>query len=429
MKTFKPSGVDWLGDIPAHWQVCPLKYLCAIFSGTTPDSDETSYWDGDIVWITPADFKTEDKFVREGHKSLTKAGFNSCSLRLIPPRSLIFSKRAPIGAVSINEVALTINQGCLACVPFDNCDVNFYFYVLATATQQFEHLGAGTTFKEISLKNFRQVKVPCPPLDEQEKIAAYLDKTCGALDREIEIQRALIDKLRVYKKSLIYEVVTGGLNPDVPKKFSGVEWLGDIPAHWSTSKLKFVARNNVETLSEKTAVNTAIRYIDIGSVDYSDGVKKVQEFIFEDAPTRARRVLHEDDTIISTVRTYLKAIAYIEKIFDGHIGSTGFAVLTPRENVFGKFLYYAVSSAPFIAAVEANSFGVSYPAVNDSILKNLKVPLPPLDEQKTIAAYLDRKCRLLDENISERTALVGRLSAYKKSLIYEVVTGKTEVGR
>ena len=108
-------------------------------------------------------------------------------------------------------------------------------------------------------------------------------------------------------------------------KDSGIEWLGLIPSHWKIIKLKFIVRTNIETLSENTAEDYVLKYIDISSVEYEGGIKNFQKFEFLQAPSRARRILHEGDTIISTVRTYLKAIAYITKNFDGFIGSTGFS--------------------------------------------------------------------------------------------------------
>ena len=205
-------------------------------------------------------------------------------------------------------------------------------------------------------------------------------------------------------------------------KDSGIEWLGLIPSHWKICKLKFIVRTNIETLSENTAEDYVLKYIDISSVEYEGGIKNFQEFEFLQAPSRARRILHEGDTIISTVRTYLKAIAYITKNFDGFIGSTGFSVLTPNKNIFNKFLYYATSSHQFISLVEADSVGISYPAITDFKLKNFKIPIPPLAGQKKIADFLDKKCSAIDSAVDAAKKLVAKLREYKKSLITETVT-------
>ena len=194
------GGVEWLGKIPAHWKISKLKYLFKIFSGTTPNTDKEYYWGGNIFWITPADFKS---------KNLTELGVKDYGLRLIPPNSLIFSKRAPIGEVAITSAELTINQGCLACIPKKISDTKYYYYLLSILNEPFNFFGAGTTFKEISLSNFERFSVILPPLEEQKKIADFLDKKCSAIDESISAHKNLAEKLIEYKKSLIYEVVTG----------------------------------------------------------------------------------------------------------------------------------------------------------------------------------------------------------------------------
>jgi len=205
-------------------------------------------------------------------------------------------------------------------------------------------------------------------------------------------------------------------------KDSGVEWIGEIPIDWAVSKIKFVAKSNLNALSEDTAATQMIDYIDIGSVTYTNGIELVQRFSFDEAPSRARRVVHIGDTIISTVRTYLKAVAYIEKEYDGFIASTGFSVLTPNQGLNRKYLYYAVSSHSFISEVESNSVGISYPAINDSVLIDLKSVFPALKTQHRIADYLDAKCAQIDRAIARQQEAIEKLKEYKLSVITEAVT-------
>lgn len=178
--------------------------------------------------------------------------------------------------------------------------------------------------QNIDYQVLKNKKLPVPPLDEQEKIVRYLDKKTAQISTFVESKKKQVELLDELKRAVISEAVTKN------------------SPHWKLYRLKYIADNNVENLSEKLNGDTAIKYIDIGSVTFGKGITKIQDFLFKDAPSRARRIVHEGDTIISTVRTYLKAIAYIEKNFAGSIASTGFAVLTPRENIFPKFLYYAV---------------------------------------------------------------------------------------
>lgn len=205
----KDSGIEWLGEIPEEWEVRALKTIFRIFSGTTPKSDIIEYWDGDVNWVTPADFKTEDVYVENGKRNISENGFSDCSLELIPINSLIFSKRAPIGKVCINRNEMCTNQGCLACVKKINLSIKFFYYLLSSLTEYFEVLGSGTTFKEISLTSFSDFKVLFPPLSEQESIAKFLDAKCAQIDSLISEKQSLIKDLAEYKKSLIFEAVTG----------------------------------------------------------------------------------------------------------------------------------------------------------------------------------------------------------------------------
>lgn len=233
MRKMRDSGVEWIGQIPVDWKLSKIKHHFSISSGTTPKSDEPQYWDGDIVWITPADFKTDDVFVSKGHRNLSQEGYRVSSLQLVPAGSIIFSKRAPIGQVVINAIDLCTNQGCLTAVLNDDSNVRFYRYVMSIATEEFELAGSGTTFKEISTTRFENILLPLTSKQEQTKCADYLDSKCSKIDVIIEKQQAIIEKLKEYKFSIINEAVTQGINPDVNMKQSGYKWIGNIPKHWN----------------------------------------------------------------------------------------------------------------------------------------------------------------------------------------------------
>ena len=205
----KDSGVEWMGEVPESWCVLATKRLFLVVSGATPKSDKSEFWDGSIKWITPADYKTEDIYINGGKRSITEAGLKSCNTTMIPPNNIIFSKRAPIGAVAINNSELCTNQGCLACIAKEDLAVKYFYYVMSVFTEQYEFLGTGTTFKEISLNDFKDFLLPYPHIQEQIQIADYLDKECANIDSLITIKQQKIEELKEYKKSLIYEYVTG----------------------------------------------------------------------------------------------------------------------------------------------------------------------------------------------------------------------------
>lgn len=208
----KDSGIEWIGEVPEGWEVKRLKYLFYINSGATPKSDNTSYWDGNIKWVTPADFVTEQKWLSGGKRNITEEGYNSCSATIVPSGSIIFSKRAPVGLVVLSAEPLCTNQGCLACVPKTNVEAEYYYYVMSVIPEQFERLASGTTFKEISLTEFMNFKIPAPSIKEQRKIVEKLKERCSSIDSLIAEKQTAIDKWAEYKKSLIYYVVTGKID-------------------------------------------------------------------------------------------------------------------------------------------------------------------------------------------------------------------------
>lgn len=208
-RPMKDSGIEWIGEIPEEWDVRKIKNGFSIYSGATPKSEIADNWDGDIVWITPADYKTSDKYVLQGKRNISTIGYESCGTTLVPQGSIVFSKRAPIGTVAIAATDLCTNQGCLTCVPSEDICNRFYYYTISVFTEQFNLLGTGTTFKEISYDTFCSFKVPYAPFPEQCEIADYLDEKIGKIDELIIKKEVFQEKLNSYKKSLIYEYVTG----------------------------------------------------------------------------------------------------------------------------------------------------------------------------------------------------------------------------
>ena len=211
------------------------------------------------------------------------------------------------------------------------------------------------------------------------------------------------------------------LMPYPKYKPSGVEWLGDVPEHWKMKRLKHLASINDETLSEATDPAFEMSYVDIGSVDTIEGIVNVEGTTFENAPSRARRIVRDGDTIVSTVRTYLKAIAHIQKPKPNTIVSTGFAVIRPR-TTNPAFLSYALRETGFVETIVARSVGVSYPAVNASEIGSIEIPLPPNEEQRAIADFLDREAAKIDTLIDKKKTLIERLQEKRTVLITRTVT-------
>jgi type I restriction enzyme S subunit len=211
--------------------------------------------------------------------------------------------------------------------------------------------------------------------------------------------------------------------PYIEYKDSGIEWLGEIPKHWETAPLKHIVDINPDKLRSKDVSDDfVIRYVDIGNVNSMGEVESEEEMRFGDAPSRARNIVQDGDTAVSTVRTYLKAIAYMDNPPENRIVSTGFAVLRPSEKLHPPFLGRLASTPEFVDTIVANSTGVSYPAINTSRLGDLPVWMPPLSEQRTIAAYLDRKTAQIDTLIAKKQRLIDLLQEQRTAVINRAVT-------
>ncbi len=205
-------------------------------------------------------------------------------------------------------------------------------------------------------------------------------------------------------------------------KDSGVEWLGKVPQHWEVKPLKAVTTHNDEVLDETTAPDTEIAYVDISSVDGVNGINAKETMPFSAAPSRARRRVKHGDVIVSTVRTYLRAIARIREPEDNLVVSTGFAVVRPRDVLVPDFLGNILSASYFVEQVIARSTGVSYPAINASELVAIPVTVPPKDEQAEIAEFLDRETGKIDELVAEQRRLMELLQEKRQAVISHAVT-------
>lgn len=216
-------------------------------------------------------------------------------------------------------------------------------------------------------------------------------------------------------------MVKNAINGAVKYKESGELWLGDIPEHWEIKRLKYVSSINDETLTETTDPDYEFNYIDIGNVDAVEGIVGKETYRFENAPSRARRIVRQGDTIVSTVRTYLKAIAHIRESENHLIVSTGFAVVRPR-GINPDYLFYTLRSPYFVETIVSRSTGVSYPAINASGVGAITVQIPPIEEQHAIAAFLDRKTAAIDALIAKKERHIELLKEKRAALISHAVT-------
>ena len=430
MRTMKDSGIEWIGQIPQEWDVRKIKHCFNVYAGATPKSGNSEFWDGDIVWVTPADYTTEQKYVSEGRKSITSEGFESCSTEMIPAGSLIFSKRAPIGLVAINTVDLCTNQGCLSCVPLDKNDVEYFYYAFSSFTEQFDLYGSGTTFKEISADAFVNFPIPCPTIETQRNISEYLRNRCAEIDALIAAKEKTNALLKERRQSIIYEAVTKGLNPDAPMKESATEWIGEIPENWGIAALKRVATPSTGMTPSKA--NSQYWEGDIpwfSSKDIkADYLFDSEDHISQQAVDECGLTVHDENSVVFCARSGILRHTFPVSVLKckGTINQD-LRVLAASETIDPEFLMYYLRGMNNTIVTLYQKVGATVESIEMEWLLYLPVVLPPKEDQKEIAEYIVARCNEIDSQIAANEISVQKLKEYRQSIIYEAVTGKIEV--
>lgn len=423
----KPSRIGWIGDIPTNWKCSKVKFCFSLVNGSTPESSDYDCWDGDIKWITPADM-SDTGTISQGERFITKYGYNSCGTTLLPVGSIVISSRAPIGKINITTAELCTNQGCKSLIR--NADNRYFYYLFLAGQNELSLLGRGTTFLELSTYDLNEFGIVIPAEDERKAIADFLDKECTQIDSiaaDLERQIALLQQ---YKKSLITETVTKGLDKSVPMKDSGVEFFGKIPAHWKVSKTKYVADISIGLVTTMTANyvdedgvplirNSNIR---TNHIDDNGMVYLSKEF----AKANIGRALHKGDIV--TVHTGDVGTSAI--INETYHMSHGFATIISRlktKTVNNHFLCWLYNSEIFKEMSIAYSTGDGRQNLNLYDFVDFYILIPTLKEQMEIVNWLNLKCTEIDNFIENKQQQLLLIQQHKKSLIYEYVTGKKRV--
>ena len=425
-ESYKDSGVEWLGKVPSHWEILSIRRLSQVKRGASPRPiDNPKYFDddGEYAWVRISDVTASNMYLLETTQKLSNLG-KSYSVPLMPG-SLFLSIAGSVGKPIITKIKVCIHDGFVY-FPEYKQNTKFLYYIFYSE-QPYIGLGKMGTQLNLNTDTVGAIKIPIPPLSEQQKIAQFLDDKTAKIDQAVNLAEKQIALLKEHKQILIQNAVTRGLNPDVPLKDSGVEWIGQVPEHWEVKKLKFVSKINQHTLPENTNGSLSIKYVDIGSVSFENGIEKVENFSFKNAPSRARRLANRGDIVVSTVRTYLKAITMVKEEHQDCIFSTGFAVITSNKCLEDNFFELYAKSDAFTEQVSVFSKGMSYPAINSTDLSNLWITVPPISEQQKIADYLEIQVSKINQAIALKTAHIEKLKEYKSVLINDVVTGKVRV--
>jgi type I restriction enzyme S subunit len=430
---YKESAVEWLGHIPNAWEAVRLKRLFSVVNGATPRSEAPEYWDGDIPWVTPEDLgQLHSVQICETRRRITDEGYRSCGTTLVPKGSLVLSTRAPIGHLAIASVSLCTNQGCRTLVFRKIGNDRYFFYEFLAARSELESFGSGSTFKELAKDKLEEIFIVVPPRDEQDVIAAFLDRETSKIDALVATKERLIDLLQEKRAALITRAVTKGLDPNALMKDSGIEWLGEIPAHWEISELRRLNR-----------IGTSITYgIVQAGPDTEDGVPYIRtsDMAGEELPkTGYLRTTREIDAsykrskvvtgdVVVAIRATLGKALMVPDYLDGANLTQGTAKIAPGNRLNGEFLLAALQSRPSQQRFEALSKGATFREITLDMLRRLPIAVPPLAEQAMIVDFMKVERAKVDELVSRVREAIDHLKELRTSLISAAVTGKIDVG-
>lgn len=430
MREMKDSGIEWIGDIPADWNIKRVKsVLCERNESNNPiQTDEILSLTNDrgvIPYEEKGDVGNKSKEDLTGYK-------------LAYPGDIVLNSMN----VFIGSVGLSSYFGCVSPVYYmlyprnKNDSVSFFNYLFQTKELQTKLHGYGNGIMEIRMRiqmsKLNSVQLPVPPSDIQHKIAAYLDCKCSQIDTIIARQKEVIEKLKAYKLSVITEAVTKGLNPNVPMKDSGVEWIGEIPEHWKMVRLKFLLSHIIDCPHETPIYSADGGYLVIRTADQDLGKLRTDEDMYRldegEYQSRIRRMsLDKDDIVYGREGERWGLACLVPESNKYCLGQRMLQFRCKNELFLPSFAMWALNSKFVYLQGAVDTIGSTSPHVNISTVRNFLIPVPNIDEQQGIVEYVDKKMLQLDKEVEHREMLICELNEYKKSLIYEVVTGKKEV--
>ena len=407
MRAMKDSGIPWIGEIPDGWKVMPHKRVMRkvkeIQEHYNGENILSLTMRGVIVRDLDAGGKMPTTF--DGYQKVYPNNLLQCLFDIdVTPRCVGLIKNEGLTSPAYSQFAM-----------YSNGYAPYYDYLL-------RYMDDGKTLLHLS-KNLRSsltetdfgaIDTCVPPLAEQQKIASFLDRKCSEIDEMIALQEQIIEELKAYKQSVITEAVTKGLNPAAPMRDSGIEWIGSIPEHWEVKRLKFIAERHNQKVSDEV-----LPYIGLENVEsFSERfIETENEYDITQA-----QVCAVGDVIFGKLRPYLGKAMVIKK---EHCCSSEFLVLSGSGAP--SYLRYLMLSDWFVEIVNASTYGTKMPRANADYIMNMQVVCPSIEERKAIADYLDEKCADIDSLIQTKLSKIDSLKEYKKSIIYEYVTGKREV--
>ena len=433
----KDCGIEWVGEIPCEWKISPLKFVLSCYGRI----GFRGYTTADLVDIGEGPITLSPTNIINNKLSLKKCSYISWDKYYESPEimlhsgDIVFVKTASVGKCAIydSEEEATVNPQFVVLKDI-KCDRRFLFYTLISPVIQIPVMFSvfGSVVGTITQKQLLSYRICLPTLLEQQAIADYLDERCSKIDEIISEATASIEEYKGLKQAVITDTVTKGLNKQIPLKNSGYDYIGDIPVHWSMCKVRHIGHPQNGISFGSDSYGEGYPFVSYGDVYRNYSLPEQVEGLIQSSDADRERYSVQKGDIFFTRTSETKEEIGFSCVCTKTIPNAVFAGFLIRVRPFNKKLdtgfakYYFRSNhlrAYFVKEMNL----VIRASLGQELLKGAPVLLPPIDEQKEIAVYLDKKCSLIDSIIDEKEAMIQELQAYKKSLIYEVVTGKRRV--
>ncbi len=420
----KDSGIDWIREIPVDWKVCRFKNVASLYTGNSiSDLLKEHFEDSKDAYPYIATKDIDASFSTVNYCNGLYVKYDNFSFSIAPKNSSLMcieGGSAGRKKAFINQDVAFVNKLC--CFNGKETDPKYLYYFISSPNYEEEFnnniTGLIGGVSVAVLKNFSYL---LPTKEEQQIISNYLDSKCSKIDEYIAKQQQLIEKLKEYKQAIITEAVTKGLNPDVPMKDSGIEWIGKIPEHWIICKFGRCAK----VKSNLVAPEQYMEYPQLSPECIEKNSARLLSYnsVRESGVVSWNHLFYKGQIIYSKVRPLLNKV--IIAPFDGLCSADMYPIETDSDNQFFVYLILSDYFHNQVAIVTENR--VKMPKINQDELSNIYVAIPPLDEQQRISEFLFKKCKSIDDLLEKKQTLIDRMTEYKKSLIYEVVTGKKEI--
>jgi restriction endonuclease, S subunit len=422
-ESYKDSGVEWLGEVPSHWESFPLFVQAKISSITNHIDKEllSVYLDRGVV-----------KFSDVDEKRTNVTSLDLSKYQLVRKGNLVLNnQQAWRGSVGISNYEGIVSPAYLILELSNKFDPHYANYLFRNGSMVSHYLiaskGVGTIQRNLYWGNLRRTPIFIPPLSEQQKIAQFLDDKTAKIDQAVDLAEKQIALLKEHKQILIQNAVTRGLNPDVPLKDSGVEWIGQVPEHWEVKKITHIFPN----IGSGTTPNSSDPSFYEGNINWLQTGDLTDGYIYKTSKT----ITHKALQAYSTLKIYPKNSLVIA-MYGATIGKVGLlqsetttnqacCVLSAALNIEMKYIFYLFQGIK--ESLVAMSYGGGQPNISQEKIKSLKLPFPNASEQEQIADYLDKQTAKIDQAIALKTAHIEKLKEYKSVLINDVVTGKVRV--